>query len=58
MNKFLVTGGGGFVGRHMIDALLAKKKSVRVLDNFSCSSRKAFIRDYGKPGGLVEGEIR
>lgn len=58
MNRILVTGGGGFVGRHMINALLARKKKVRVLDNFSCSSRKDFIRDYGQRVDLVEGDIR
>jgi UDP-glucuronate decarboxylase len=41
--KILVTGGGGFIGRHLVKALSASKENrITVLDNFSTSSESDF----------------
>jgi UDP-glucose 4-epimerase len=43
----LVTGGGGFIGTHLVDALLDAGHEVRVLDNWISGSRAklAHVRD-------------
>jgi UDP-glucose 4-epimerase len=38
MEVCLVTGGAGFIGSHLVKALVARKRPVRVLDNLSTGS--------------------
>ncbi len=55
--KYLVTGGAGFIGSHIVDDLLKKGKEVIVVDNFSTGNRdnlSSVISDIE----LVEGDIR
>jgi nucleoside-diphosphate-sugar epimerase len=37
---YLVTGGGGFIGSHMVEALLSAGHTVRVVDNFVTGKRE------------------
>ena len=50
----LVTGGAGFIGSHLADALLERGLTVRVLDNFLTGSRK----NLNPRAQLVEADIR
>jgi nucleoside-diphosphate-sugar epimerase len=39
MAVYVVTGGGGFIGSHIVEELLQRGQTVRILDNFSTGKR-------------------
>ena len=53
----LVTGGAGFIGSHLVDALVASGTAVRVLDDLS-SGRRENLANAAGAIELVEGDIR
>ncbi|MEK7449543.1 MAG: SDR family oxidoreductase [Planctomycetota bacterium] len=59
MNKdiYLVTGGAGFIGSHIVDALVKRGQKVRVLDNFS-AGRMANLQESITKIELIRGDIR
>jgi nucleoside-diphosphate-sugar epimerase len=59
MATVLVTGGAGFIGSNLTEALLKQGHRVRVLDNFSTGRRENLIFDETYPLlEMIEGDIR
>jgi nucleoside-diphosphate-sugar epimerase len=55
--RVLVTGGGGFIGSHLVSRLLELGHRVRVLDNFATGLRSNLVQLDGH-AELVEGDIQ
>lgn len=56
MAEFLVTGGAGFIGSNLVDALLAAGHNVRVLDNLSMGKRSNLPLDNPRLR-FIEGDV-
>ncbi len=56
MANYLVTGGAGFIGSNLVEALLARGHTVRVLDNFSTGRRENLAGFAGRID-LIEGDL-
>jgi UDP-glucose 4-epimerase len=58
MGLDVVTGGGGFIGSHLVDRLIADGRSVRVLDSFVAGRRSNLRQHEGNPRlEIVEGDV-
>ena len=55
--KVFITGGAGFIGSHLCDALIAEGKEVTILDNLSTGSKKNIAHLEGKIK-VIHGDIR
>lgn len=64
--KYLITGGAGFIGSHLVDALMAKNEEVVILDDLSTgrieniehclgSNQVRFVEGSTTDEGLVDG---
>ena len=57
MNKYLVTGGAGFIGSHIVEELVRRGSKIRVIDNFLTGKREN-LASFGEKIELLEGDIR
>jgi nucleoside-diphosphate-sugar epimerase len=55
---YLVTGGAGFIGSNLTEALVAQGGTVRVLDNFSAGKRENLRFQGSENIEVIEGDIR
>ncbi|MEW6323758.1 MAG: SDR family oxidoreductase [Nitrospirota bacterium] len=54
---YLVTGGAGFIGSHIVGALVARGERVRVLDNLS-TGKEEYLAPYRSAIEFHKGDIR
>jgi UDP-glucose 4-epimerase len=57
LTLYLVTGGAGFIGSHIVEELVHRGERVRVLDNFS-TGRRENLTSFLDHIELVEGDLR
>lgn len=55
--KCLVVGGAGFIGSHLVDALMREGHAVRVFDNLS-TGRMVNIQHHGRGLEFYQGDLR
>ena len=55
--KIIITGGAGFIGKHLADFLLNEKHEVTILDNFSNSTKESINSLVSKGVNVIEGDI-
>jgi len=62
MSRYLVTGGLGFIGSHLVDALIAGGHSVRIIEDLSTGTRdhlnpvaELIVADIRTPGIISNG---
>jgi len=55
--RVFITGGAGFIGSHLCDALVVAGKEVTILDNLSTGSKKNIVHLEGKIE-VFQGDIR
>jgi nucleoside-diphosphate-sugar epimerase len=55
-NRYLVTGGAGFIGSHIVQRLVHEDQLVRVVDNFS-TGHSVHLKDVYDSIEFVEGDL-
>ena len=55
--KYLVTGGAGFIGSHIAEALLNDGETVRIFDNLA-TGKETNLAALGGRGEYIFGDLR
>ena len=56
--KIIITGGAGFIGKHLVEFLTEKENDITIFDNFSNSSYESttYLKKLGVK--IIKGDIR
>ncbi len=57
MPRYLVTGGGGFIGSHVVDALVRAGENVRVVDDLSSGHRHNLMQHANSAIEFIEADL-
>jgi nucleoside-diphosphate-sugar epimerase len=56
MATYVVTGGGGFIGSHIVEELLRRRETVKLIDNFS-TGKRANVEAFKNKADIIETDI-
>ena len=56
--KIIITGGAGFIGKHLVKFLTKKENDVTIFDNFSNSSYESIMYLQNLDVKIIKGDIR
>jgi UDP-glucose 4-epimerase len=56
MAVYIVTGGAGFIGSHIVEELLRRNQTVRLIDNFSTGKRENVLPFKGR-ATIIEADL-
>jgi UDP-glucose 4-epimerase len=56
MSVYVVTGGGGFIGSHIVEELVHQNETVRVIDNFSTGKREN-VQPFANRAKIIEADL-
>jgi nucleoside-diphosphate-sugar epimerase len=56
MAVYVVTGGGGFIGSHIVEELLQRQQTVKVIDNFSTGKRQN-LEPFKHKADIIEADL-